>query len=534
MTSAELTYAAPSQDLPLRKPLASPQPPSTPPLPTPATETALDTTVTSVLDTVVKDAVFEASVSAEKENVQRIITDLVTRVRTEAAPSQPPVQQGVPYADHRPRALTPDSPVSWTQTLDSVTVSLVVPEWVRKHHISLSLKSSQLTASVVQDGQQHLAVSGELVAPVDVDGCIWSLEGAHSARVLTIELEKAREQWWARLFLSDNAAQYTIVEPLRKGDRADAHVAPGPLISEPDNEEAEGDGDVELEEQVEEGGQFGSDGESCHDESPEDASDGLERTVSSVVREVLESVTSKSPSQGPEEGPGAGTGEASVSEKEPNRVARKVMTRADLPKMVEQYKATMKKGGPGSSEAALQLATFYHHGIGVDQNDAQAAVLYKHALESGALDASAAFQLGLIYNQGADGLEPNASEAVRWWQVSAGLGNGVAMFNLGVMLMNGSGCDMDPAAALRWFQQAQRVNPQLRTPQFSSGQLEDRMATAAKLKKKRMKEMLPPKERLRKREEALMVAKQIGYGSVAIVGLGISVVAIRYWWRNRL
>lgn len=505
----------------------------------------LQGTVKSVVDDVVKDAVFEASLSAEKADVQRLINNLVTRVRDEsmAASAKPrsaalekAPPKGVPYADHRPRQLTPYSPVSWGQTMDYVTMNLAVPASVRKQHVSISFTPGSVQARVIREDSSTLVeVGGPLVAQIDVDGCIWSLEGSGDARMLTIELEKAREQWWARLFLADDPADYMVVEA---SDRLDTVVAEGramPTAARTVENALVGDGNAQSDENnVVDHGEVSppvdveDEAEGSKDELVEDLKDA----VTSVVRETIDSVVSNLSKKQVSTPTAESSASSGLDGKQ--RQQRKVLTRADLPKMVEQYKEAFKKGGPGASEAALQLATFYHHGIGVEQDDAQAARLYRHALENGALDASAAFQLGLIYNQGADGLEPDPPEAVRWWKVSAGLGNAVAMYNLGVMLMNGSGCDMDPTAALRWFRQARMLNPQLRTPEFSESQLEERMAIAAKVKKERMKQALPPEERQRRREEALRTARQIAYGSAAIAGIGVSMLAIRYWWRNRL
>lgn len=562
MTTSQLAPADAISELPLRRQKVS----GTALLhPGPAFEPAVDSTepdelqatVTAVLDDIIRDAVLEASLSAEKKNVQRLITNLVTRVRNESTNGELSRNRtstdtanaaGVPVLDQRPRRLAAGSPVTWCQTMDYVTVNIAVGDWVRKNHVVVRFFPGSLQINVLREtkGSAVVEVGGPLLAQVDVDGCIWSLEGSGKERMLTIELEKGKEQWWGKLFMSDDPADYRLddraltFEPTDEPTQGPQSAVrkPGDIVTQ----DTQGVGDLDC--TTVGSGQLNScestDGKNEVDSEAVNTSEGkgstdadLGDTVESVVREVVANVAEElsESSEAVSLGNGLVPAYRSVGKAGPQQ---KVLTRADISQLVEKYREVFKKGGPGASDAALQLATFYHHGIGVDQNDANAARLYKYALENGNLDASAAFQLGLIFNQGADGLEPNPAEAVRWWQVSAQLGNSVAMFNLGVMAMNGTGCDMDPVEAIRWFRQAQLLNPQLRPPQFSAAQLEERMAIAAKLRKERMKRALPPEEKLRRREEALQRAQQFAYGAVALAGLGMSAFALRYWWRNRL
>lgn len=207
---------------------------------------------------------------------------------------------------------------------------------------------------------------------------------------------------------------------------------------------------------------------------------------------------------------------------------------ANIESIIKEYRTAYEKQGPGAPEAALQLATFYLHGIGVEQSEAEAARFYRFALERGVVDGLAAFQLGLIYNQGCPGLEADPKEAVRWWLVSAKLGNAIAMYNLGVMFMKGSGCTMDPNIAIQFFQQAQSINPKLRVPEFSSAQLAERVAQASRLRKRKQKADLSDEERQRRNEQAMETLRYTMYGTVAVVGTTISLVVLRNWWRNRL
>eukprot|EP00171_Calliarthron_tuberculosum_P010245 IDg10245t1 len=154
-----------------------------------------------------------------------------------------------------------------------------------------------------------------------------------------------------------------------------------------------------------------------------------------------------------------------------------------------------RRRGPGAPQAALQMATFYHHGVGVPQNLNMAAKYYRLALEQGAVDPGAAFQLGMIYNTGAPGIEKDPEQAVRWWRVSAALGNPVAMFNLGVMYMQGNGCDMDPITGIQWFQRAHALNPELVPPSFTNAQLAERMAESERRRREKAKDQMSPEEK---------------------------------------
>lgn len=521
----------------------------------------LNEVVKCVVDDLVQDVVFAASLREEKRKVQGLINNLVSKVRDEAAlsaanavnsvstdtpskvasarPATP--MSGIPFGDHRRRHVG-SLPVAWMQTMDSLTLNITVPSWVRKQNVSIKFTGGSVKVTVVRDLQSPpiIAIDEPLVAKIDTYGCTWALEDAGSERQLTLELEKGREQWWARLFMGDDPKLYTLVDSLsRSSARSNAEerttsdevsdVCAKKSSTEDPSQSLDPSAAIPQADQ--------NTVESVSSAAKQESTDvqSLEQTVTAVVNQVVDSVASTG-SEGKNTTAVQGSHASSISRQ--SNVARqprkKILTEADLLKLVEQYREEFRKAGPSAAEAAIQLGTFYQHGIGVEKNDAEAARMYRFGLENGALDSSAAFQLGIICNHGAVGMEPNPTEAVQWWRVAASLGNSVAMFNLGVMAMNGSGCDMDPIAALRWWQKATALNPQLRPPPFSQAQIEERIATAAKEKKLKMKAALPPEERKRRRDEALQKARVLGYTSAGILGLGLSVVAIRYWWRNRL
>lgn len=499
--------------------------------PSPSTE---DINVSEVVESVVSDIVDSVgnltALEAEKQAVQSLINDLVQRVQNgegEASGDNGSVSKtanqelekgnttvqnatnatvnktkkvniGVPFGDHRLRRIG-KSEVMWTQTIDAVTINVQVPKWVGKRQVKVSFTTGGLEFKVEREGKMWLERKESLWAGIDVDGSTWAVETMGGKKWLTIELEKLVQKWWGRVFMGDNVEEYEVIEDYKQvGD-----------IGLDDDEE----GGIKEPTSEEEWERMGK--EVREAEKVEKEEDSIEK----AVKETLEDVIDKA---------------VVGAEKKVERTGQRVFSRQDMMAVVEKYKATMEKGGEGAASAAMQLATFYHHGIGVEKSDTQAANLYKYALENGVRDALAAFQLGLIYNSGTDEIAVNNEEAVKWWQVSAGLGNSVAMFNLGVMKMNGSGCDMDPVEASVWFARAQALNRNLRPPRFTRAQMMERMKTAERLKKEKEKLGRSPEERRERRERAMERLWKAGLVTGGVVGVLGTMVVIRNWMRNRL
>lgn len=68
-------------------------------------------------------------------------------------------------------------------------------------------------------------------------------------------------------------------------------------------------------------------------------------------------------------------------------------------------------------------------------------------------DASASFQLGLIYGNGF-GVPRDYAEAVKWFRLAAGQGHARAEYALGVMHAEGLGMPIDASAAAKYFRQS--------------------------------------------------------------------------------
>ena len=149
----------------------------------------------------------------------------------------------------------------------------------------------------------------------------------------------------------------------------------------------------------------------------------------------------------------------------------------------------------GDPEAQYQLASCYHSGYGVEENDSlvfvwakksaeqnypaglyflafcyetgkgcsanmgNANALYKKAYERATLrandgDPSAQFVLGKIFDYGNGGVTQNQEVAVRWYMRAAEQGYPGAQFNLGNCYQLGEGVKEDKSQAVYWYRQA--------------------------------------------------------------------------------
>jgi CS domain/Sel1 repeat len=515
----------------------------------------LDNVVEEFIESVVHTASFAVSVQAERDNVQSVINNLVLRATRKAAgdaaaselASSPPdvaptpspetasapapTPKGIPYGDVRSWSVakpqsTPDDyaaiPVDmfWAQTSDTVTLTIILPANLQPSARDVRVVFNQKALSVSVAGQSVL--SEKLGSAVDADSCLWSLDrSSPHAPTLVLELEKSKPQWWPILFESHDPAVYVLYQPgsSQPGHSPSIASESVPASSPPPPPPP----------------QAVSHDPDANTQPPDRPPPTLQSSAAAKLP-TDDSTADKNEPEGPLEK----VNKDELDDEDVRRTgpstsrASQPPTRVDLDRIILQYKTAFEKGGPGAGEAAMQLATFYHHGIGVPQNNTEAARLYLFAMSKGVVDNSAAFQLGLIYNQGCEGLPADPSQAVRWWTVSARLGNAVAMFNLGVMYMNGSGCTMDPQVAMRFFQQAHALNPQLRPPEFTAAQFADRIAQASRVKKLKQKASLSEEERHKRHEQAMETLRYTVYGGLTVVTVSITAVLVRSWWRNRL
>ena len=68
-------------------------------------------------------------------------------------------------------------------------------------------------------------------------------------------------------------------------------------------------------------------------------------------------------------------------------------------------------------------------------------------------DASAQYQLGLLYYQGL-GIRQDYNEASHWYRVAGEQGNADAQYSLGNMYLMGEGVNQDDSEAIAWYEKA--------------------------------------------------------------------------------
>lgn len=509
----------------------APEADAEPPLSDTAEPDSLEDTVGEYVESTMSTAAFAAGVKGEHERVQSLIYNLVDKVKqrpdggesataADSAASaerntaaEAPAPKGVPYGDQR--AYSAGAPASelihelfWMQNSETVTLTVVLdvsPPPASARDVTVVFGAESISVLV----RGACALREDLAAGLDADACLWSLDRSKAnAPALTLELEKSTVAWWPTLFKSHDPSSYRLYQSnptSSSAEKADAAAARANSSAAEASQRAQVPAPPPPQAQP-----LTPTADARPPDAPPPAPSSEEAPVVPSKRDVTAYGIPETPS------------------------AKSPPSREDLDGIISQYRTSFDAGGPGAAEAALQLATFYHHGIGVERDVARAARLFRFALEHGVMDNLAAFQLGLIYNQGCPGLTADPKEAVRWWLVSAKLGNAVAMFNLGVMFMKGSGCVMDPQTAMQFFTQAHAINPKLRPPEFTPVQLAERVTQASKLKKLRQKAELTDEERKRRHDQAMETLRYTMYGTAFVVGTTVSAILLRNWWKNRL
>ncbi len=116
---------------------------------------------------------------------------------------------------------------------------------------------------------------------------------------------------------------------------------------------------------------------------------------------------------------------------------------------IEQVQARPEVG-QGDATVNLKLNEMYH-GNNVPQDYIVAQNWCRRAAEQG--DASAQYQLGLLYDRGW-GVQEDPAVAIMWYRMAARQGHAIAQFTLGVMYRNGRGVSQDNTEAAKWYQKA--------------------------------------------------------------------------------
>ena len=118
---------------------------------------------------------------------------------------------------------------------------------------------------------------------------------------------------------------------------------------------------------------------------------------------------------------------------------------------VRRFKATKIKAEQGDAKAQLYLGVMYSIGIGVPEDDVEAAKWYQKAAEQG--DAKAQYMLGDMHYYDR-GVPKDYTKAAKWFRKAADQGNAYAQYSLGWMYYKGEGVPEDDAEAVKWFRKA--------------------------------------------------------------------------------
>ena len=97
--------------------------------------------------------------------------------------------------------------------------------------------------------------------------------------------------------------------------------------------------------------------------------------------------------------------------------------RGDYTNAFKEFKMSADQG---NTEAQLKLGTMYQFGVGIAQDDAEAAKWYLKAADQGLAEAQ--FNLGVMYARG-DGVPKDYMLAYMWFDVAAAQGHNKARKN---------------------------------------------------------------------------------------------------------
>ncbi|MGH8460266.1 MAG: tetratricopeptide repeat protein [Stenotrophobium sp.] len=102
----------------------------------------------------------------------------------------------------------------------------------------------------------------------------------------------------------------------------------------------------------------------------------------------------------------------------------------------------------GNAQAQFNLGVIYDKGLGVQQDDAEAAQWFRESAGQG--DANAQYALGVLYADGR-GVAQDDAAAVQWYRKAAAQGSALAQNNLGTIYEFGKGVTQDYAKAYALF-----------------------------------------------------------------------------------
>ncbi|HJX51885.1 MAG TPA: tetratricopeptide repeat protein, partial [Polyangia bacterium] len=124
-----------------------------------------------------------------------------------------------------------------------------------------------------------------------------------------------------------------------------------------------------------------------------------------------------------------------------------------------------KAADQGDASAQANLGRAYDNGEGVPQDYAEAARLFRKAADQG--NASAQSSLGLAYFRG-KGVPQDREKAARLFRKAADQGNASGQHNLGRAYFAGLGVPLDYREAYFWANLAAAINKDVKEDSFAS------------------------------------------------------------------
>ena len=133
------------------------------------------------------------------------------------------------------------------------------------------------------------------------------------------------------------------------------------------------------------------------------------------------------------------------------RMLEQVFLRAGAPAGAQDYETVQRLANQGDADAQVFLGASYAAGIGVPQDDAEAARWYRRAAEQ--QHAGGQYQLGLAYFAGR-GVPRDRDEGILWCRRAAEQGLATAQHFLALTYGLGRGVPQDYIEAALWYRRA--------------------------------------------------------------------------------
>jgi len=110
-------------------------------------------------------------------------------------------------------------------------------------------------------------------------------------------------------------------------------------------------------------------------------------------------------------------------------------------------KAMQENADAGDADSQCGLGKQYEYGLGVSQDNKQAALWLQKSAEQG--DVRAQVELGVVFDKMQDYVQ-----ALIWYRKAADQGNARAQYNLGLCYQNGESVAKDVLQAIAWYRKA--------------------------------------------------------------------------------